>query len=108
MCAGKVQHTVGKLSRRPTSLLQTSSQSEVWARSYERSKSRESKPGQFQDSTLGVPGKSAIRMQVRWSNTKNTYMGEGGSFPRVRATVSQVSQCCPWLVPTPKVIVNVN
>ncbi len=36
------------------------------------------------------------------------YMGEGGGFPRVRAVVSQVSSCCPWLVPTPKVILNVN
>jgi hypothetical protein len=31
------------------------------------------------------------------------YMGEGGGFPRVRAVVSEVSPCCPWLVPTPKV-----
>jgi len=36
------------------------------------------------------------------------YMGEGGGFPRVRAMVSQVSPCCPWLVPTPRVISNVN
>jgi hypothetical protein len=34
------------------------------------------------------------------------YMGEDGGFPRVRAVVSQVSLCCPWLVPTPKVIQN--
>jgi hypothetical protein len=39
---------------------------------------------------------------------KEYYMGEGGGFPRVRAVVSQVSLCCPWLVPTPKVISNVN
>jgi hypothetical protein len=26
------------------------------------------------------------------------YMGEGGGFPRVRAVVSQMSPCCPWLV----------
>jgi hypothetical protein len=31
VCAGGVRHTVGKLSRRATSLLQTSSQLEVWA-----------------------------------------------------------------------------
>jgi len=37
-------HTIGKLSRRTTSLLHTSSQSEVWAKSYELAKSRESKP----------------------------------------------------------------
>jgi len=47
MCIDKVQHTVGKILRRATSLLQTSSQSKVWAESYELSKSRESKLGQF-------------------------------------------------------------
>jgi hypothetical protein len=36
------------------------------------------------------------------------YMGEGGGFPRVRAVVNQVSPCCPWLVPTPKVFLKVN
>ncbi len=36
------------------------------------------------------------------------YIGEGGGFPRVRAMVSQVSSCCSWLVPTPRVIPNVN
>jgi len=39
---------------------------------------------------------------------KEYYMGEGGGFPQVRAVVSQVSSCCPWFVPTPKVIPNVN
>jgi hypothetical protein len=34
---------------------------------------------------------------------KENYMGEGGGSPRVRAVVSQVSPCCPWFVPTPKV-----
>jgi len=29
--------------------------------------------------------------------------GEGGSFPQVRAVVSLVCPCCPWLVLTPKV-----
>jgi hypothetical protein len=36
------------------------------------------------------------------------YMGEGGGFPRVRAVVSQMSSCCPWLVPTPRVFPKVN
>jgi hypothetical protein len=51
-----------KLSTRATTLVQTSSRSEPRARSYECPKSRESKPGQFPDSTLGVLGKRAIRM----------------------------------------------
>jgi hypothetical protein len=45
-----------------TTLLQTSSQSEVGARSYELPKSRESKPRQFRDSSLGVMGQKAIQM----------------------------------------------
>jgi hypothetical protein len=45
-----------KLLRRAISLIQSSSQSEVWAGSYELPKSRESKPGHFRDSSLGVPG----------------------------------------------------
>jgi hypothetical protein len=49
VCAGGVQHTVGKLSRRATSFLETSSQSMVWTRSYELPKSRKFKPGQFRD-----------------------------------------------------------
>jgi hypothetical protein len=36
------------------------------------------------------------------------YMGEGGGFPRVRAVMSQMNLCCPWLVLTPKVFPNVN
>jgi len=36
------------------------------------------------------------------------YMGEGGGFPRVWAVVSQVSPCCPWLVPTSRVFLKVN
>jgi hypothetical protein len=36
------------------------------------------------------------------------YMGEGGGFTQVQAVVSQVSSCCPWLVPTPRVLPNVN
>jgi hypothetical protein len=36
------------------------------------------------------------------------YMGEGGGFPRVRAMMSKVSPCCPWLVPTPRLIQNEN
>ncbi len=34
------------------------------------------------------------------------YMGKGGGLPRVRAVMSQVSPCCPWLVPTPRLIQN--
>jgi hypothetical protein len=32
------------------------------------------------------------------------YNGEGGGFPQVRAMVSLVCPCCPWLVLAPKVL----
>ncbi len=36
------------------------------------------------------------------------YMREGVGFPRVRVVMSQVSPCCLWLVPTPRLIQNVD
>jgi hypothetical protein len=53
---------------------------------------------------FGVPGKSAIRMQLR-QRVAESY---GRGFPRVRAVVSKVNPSCPWLVPTPRVFLNVN
>jgi hypothetical protein len=79
--ADGMQHIVEKILRRATSLLQTSSQFEVWAGSYELPKSRESKPGQFWDSSLGVLGIKTIWMRVRWSNTKNTIWGKVVASP---------------------------
>jgi len=32
------------------------------------------------------------------------YKGEGGGFPQVRAVVSLMCPCCPWLILTPKVL----
>jgi hypothetical protein len=32
------------------------------------------------------------------------YKGEGGGFPQVRAVVSLVCRCCPWLILAPKVL----
>jgi hypothetical protein len=76
VCASGVRHIVGKFSSRATSFLQTSSQSEVGAKSYECSKSQESKSRQFRDSTLGVLEKIAIRMQVWWRDVENTIWGK--------------------------------
>jgi len=108
VCASGVRYIVENLLRRATSLLQTSSQSEVWAGSYELPKSRESKSGQFRDSSLGVPGQKAIQMWGAAEQRREYYMGEGGGFPWVQAVVSQVSPCCPWLVPTSRVFSKVN
>jgi hypothetical protein len=102
VCSDGVWHTVGKLLRRATTLLQTSSQSEVWAGSYEFPKSRESKLGQFRDSSLGIPGIKAIWMRVPRSNAKNTIWGKVVASPESRPWWVKWVQGRPWLVPTPK------
>jgi hypothetical protein len=56
LCAGGVQHTIGKLSMRVTTLLETLSQSKVCIERYAPQKSRESQPWEFRDSHLGVLG----------------------------------------------------
>jgi hypothetical protein len=74
-----------------TTLLQTSSQLEVYAQSYMAPKSRESQLWEFQDFHLGVPRQNAIWMWALWKGTKCTIRGEGGGFPQVRAVVSLVN-----------------
>ncbi len=62
-----------------------------------------SKPGQFRDSSLGVPGNKNHLDVGAAEQRREYYMEEGGGFPQVWAVVNQMSSCCPWLVPTPKV-----
>jgi len=102
MCVGEVRHIVGKLSRRATTLLQTLSRSELGVKSYEHLKSQESKLGQFRDSTLGVPGKRAIWMQVWRRAAENTIWGKVVASPESRPWWVKWVQGRPWLVPTLK------
>ncbi len=62
-------------------MVQTSLQSEVGAKKYEFPKSRESNLGQFRDSSLGVSGKSAIRIWLPRSNMENTIWGKVVASP---------------------------
>jgi hypothetical protein len=62
-------------------------------------------PNQDSFGTLGTKNHSDVSTMRKH---REYYMGEGGGFPRVRAVVSQVSLCYPKLVPTPKMISNVN
>jgi len=55
---------------------------------------------------LGSPGTKSHSDVGPVGERREYYMGEGGGFPRVQAVVSQVSPCCPWLVPTPRLIQN--
>ncbi len=107
VCRWSATH-LGKLPMRATSLLQTSSQSEVWANSYELIKSQESKPGLFQDSSLGVSGQKAIQMWVPWSNAENTIWGTVVASSKSGPWWVLWVQSCPWLVLAPKVLQNAN
>jgi hypothetical protein len=57
---------------------------------------------------FGSPGEKCHSNVASAKSCKEYYMGEGGGFPRVRAMVGQVNPSCPWLVPAPKVFLNVN
>jgi hypothetical protein len=59
------------------------------------------KSGQFWDSTLGVPGKSAIQVQVRRRGTENTIGRMVVAPPESRPWCVTWVQVSPWLVPTP-------
>jgi hypothetical protein len=51
----------------------------------------------------GVPGEKSHLDVSPLESHKVYYKGEGGGFPQVRAVMSLVCPCCPWLVLTPKV-----
>jgi hypothetical protein len=61
----------------------------------------ESNLGQFRDFSLGVSGKSAIRMWLPWSNAENTIWGKVVASPESRPWWVKWVQGHPWLVPTP-------
>jgi hypothetical protein len=52
----------------------------------------------------GVPGKKSHLDVGPVESHIVYYKGEGGGFPQVRAVVSLVCPCCPWLVLAPKVL----
>jgi len=79
-------------------------QSEVWSQSYGAPKSQESQLARFRDSHSGVPGEKSHLDVGFVANHKVYYKGEGGGFPQVRAVVSLVCPCCPWLVLAPGVL----
>ncbi len=56
------------------------------------------------ESPAGVPGEKS-HLDVGFVESHRIYYkGEGGGFPQVRAVVSLVCPCCPWLVLAPKVL----
>jgi hypothetical protein len=93
-----------KALKRAITLRQTSLQSEVCARSYAPSKSRESQLLEFRDFHMGVPGQKGHLDVAPMERCRVYYKGEGGGFPQVRAVVSLVCPSCPWFVLAPKVL----
>jgi len=53
---------------------------------------------------LGSPGKNNHLDVASVESCRVYYKGEGGGFPQVRAMVSLVCPCCPWLVLAPSVL----
>jgi hypothetical protein len=79
-----VRHTVKIFSTRVTTLLQTSSPSEVCTWSYGLPKLQESQPWQFRDSHLGVPRQKAIWMWAPWAATEYIIRGKVVASPKSR------------------------
>jgi hypothetical protein len=53
---------------------------------------------------LGSPRKNSHLDVASVESCRVYYKGEGGGFPQVRAVVSLVCLCCPWLVLAPRVL----
>jgi hypothetical protein len=103
------RHGFGKLSRRVTTLVQTSSQSDFAIESYEVPKSRDSNWDNFGTISglqLGSPKKKSHLDVASIASCREYYMGEGGGFPRVQAVVSQVSPRLPVACPNTKRVQN--
>jgi len=103
LASDDVQHTVGKLSTRATTLLQIALWSDVCSQSYGALKSRESQLSGFRESRARVPGEKSHLDVGHVERSRVYYKGEGGGFPQVRAVVNLACTCCPWLVLAPKV-----
>jgi len=104
LAAEGVRHIVEKLLTRAITLLWTASRSEVCSQSYGVPKLWESHLAQFWDSHSGVSGEKNHLDVGSMASHRVYYKGEGGGFPRLRAVVSLMCPCCPWLILAPKVL----
>ncbi len=88
---------------RDTTLLQTSSQSEIYAKLWAPKITRVLVV-RISGFPLGNP-KTKCHLDVGFVERHRIYYkGEGGDFPQVWAMMNLVSPSCPWLVLTPKVL----
>jgi len=105
-----VRYVVGKISTRATTSVETSSRSEVRARSYDLPKSRESKTGTLgwiSGLELESPGNLCHLDVAPMERRRVYYMGDGGGIPRIRAVVSLVVRSARGLSQHPRVSQNV-
>jgi hypothetical protein len=91
-------------SMRVTTLLQTSSQSEVCTQSYGAPKLWESQLWEFQDSHLGILGQNDIWVLVSWSGIEYTIRGKVMASPKSGPWWILWVWVCPWLILAPKVL----
>ncbi len=106
-----VRYVAGKISTRATTSVKTLSRSEFRARSYDLSKSQESRIGTLgwiSGLQLGSPRKKCHFDVGAVERRRVYYMGEGDGFPRVRAVVCLVVQSARGLSQHPRVSRNVN
>ncbi len=87
-----------------TTLLQTSSQSEVCTHSYRAPKLQGSQLWEFRHSHLGVLGQNAIWMWALWKGTKYTIRGKVVVSPKSKPWWVLWVRVCLWLVLAPKVL----
>jgi hypothetical protein len=99
-----VQHTVGKLSKKVTTLLRTSSQLKVSTQSYRPPKLWKSQFWEFQDSHLGVLEQNDIWVVASWLGTKNTIRGKVVASFKSRPWWVLWVRVCLWFVCAPKVL----
>ncbi len=92
-----------KLPTTATTLVQTSSWSEVRTKSYSPAKLWTSQPWWFRDSHLGVPGQKAIWMPLPRTGAKYIIWGKLLASPESGPWWVLWVQSCPWLVLAPKV-----
>jgi hypothetical protein len=106
-----VRYFVEKILTRATTSVQTSLRSEVRARSYDLSKSRESRIGTLRwisELQLGSLEKKNHLGVGAVERRRVYYMGDGGGIPRVQAVVCLVVQSARGLSQHPRVSRNVN
>jgi hypothetical protein len=101
-CVGGMRHTIGKISTRATTLLQTSSQSEVCTQSYEPPKLQESQLWKFRDSHLGVSEQNGIWVLVPWLVTKYIIRGKVVASPKSKLWWVLWVHVYPWRIRAPK------